>query len=78
MVRLKHEMAVAREQSKQAEQDSYPENGGAARIAVRDLGNFHYEMESVSDSEFEGCPGEGSPSDKHPWLSAEQLRALPY
>jgi hypothetical protein len=46
-------------------------------LLVRDLGNYRYEMEEVSDSEFEGCPGEGSPSDKHPWLSVEQLRALP-
>jgi hypothetical protein len=44
---------------------------------VRDLGNYRFEMESVSDSKFEGCPGEGSPSDKHPWLSVEQLKALP-
>jgi len=46
-------------------------------LLVRDLGNFRFEMEAVSDSEFEGCPGEGSPSDKHPWLSVEQLKALP-
>jgi hypothetical protein len=46
-------------------------------LLVRDLGNYRYEMEEVSDSEFEGCPGEGSPSDKHPWLSVEQLKALP-
>jgi hypothetical protein len=44
---------------------------------VKDLGNFRYRMEAVSDSEFEGCSGEGSPSDKHPWLSVEQLKALP-
>jgi hypothetical protein len=44
---------------------------------VRDLGNYRFEMEAVSDSEFEGCPGEGAPSDKHPWLSVEQLKALP-
>jgi hypothetical protein len=46
-------------------------------LLVRDLGNYRFEMEAVSDSEFEGCPGEGSPSDKHPWLSLEQLKALP-
>jgi hypothetical protein len=46
-------------------------------LLVRDLGNYRFEMEAVSDSEFEGCPGEGSPSDKHPWLSVEQLKALP-
>ncbi len=44
---------------------------------VRDLGNYRFEMEAVSDSEFEECPGEGSPSDKHSWLSVEQLKALP-
>ena len=44
---------------------------------VRDLGNYRYAMEAVSGEEFEGCPGEGSPSDKHPWLSVEQLKALP-
>ena len=48
-----------------------------AHFLVRDLGNYRFEMEAVSDSEFEGCPGEGSPSDKHPWLSVEQLKALP-
>jgi hypothetical protein len=44
---------------------------------VRDLGNYRFEMEAVSDSEFEGCPGEGAPSDKHPWLSVAELKALP-
>jgi hypothetical protein len=48
-----------------------------AHLLVRDLGNYRFEMEAVSDSEFEGCPGEGAPSDKHPWLSVEQLKALP-
>jgi hypothetical protein len=46
-------------------------------LLVRDLGNYRFEVEAVSDSEFEGCPGEGSPSDRHPWLSVEQLKALP-
>jgi hypothetical protein len=46
-------------------------------LLVRDLGNYRFEMEAVRDSEFEGCAGEGSPSDKHPWLSVEQLKALP-
>jgi hypothetical protein len=46
-------------------------------LLVRDLGNYRFEMEAVSDSEFEGCSGEGSPSDRHPWLSVEQLKALP-
>ncbi len=35
-------------------------------LRVRDLGNYRFEMEAVSDSQFEGCLGEGSPSDKHP------------
>jgi hypothetical protein len=48
-----------------------------AHLLVRDLGNYHFEMEAVSDSEFGGCPGHGEPSDKHPWLSVEQLKALP-
>jgi hypothetical protein len=46
-------------------------------LLVRDLGNYRYEMEAVGDSAFEECPGEGSPSSDHPWLSLEQLRALP-
>ena len=46
-------------------------------LLVRDLGNYRYEMEAVSDSAFEGCPGEGSASEAHPWLSREQLKALP-
>ncbi len=46
-------------------------------LLVRDLGNYRFEMEAVSDSAFEGCPGEGSPSSEHPWLSVEQLKALP-
>lgn len=44
---------------------------------VEDLGGYRYRMEAVSDSEFEGCPGQGEPNDKHPWLSVEQLKALP-
>lgn len=49
----------------------------AVHLLVRDLGNYRFEMEAVSDSEFKECPGEGEPSDKHPWLSVEQLKALP-
>lgn len=49
----------------------------AAYLLVRDLGNYSFEMEEVSDSQFEGCPGKGFPSDKRPWLSVEQLSALP-
>jgi hypothetical protein len=46
-------------------------------LLVRDLGNYRFEMEAVSDTEFKECPGEGAPSEKHPWLSVEQLKALP-
>lgn len=54
-----------------------PKEPFATYLLVRDLGNYRFEMEAVSGEEFEGCPGEGSPSDKHPWLSVEQLKALP-
>jgi hypothetical protein len=53
-----------------------------AYFLVRDLGNYRYRMESVSDDEPQGCPGEGivngwgHASDKHPWLSAAELKAL--
>jgi hypothetical protein len=43
---------------------------------VRDLGNYHYSMESVSTESPEGCPGDGPPSDKHPWLSEHELKQL--
>ena len=52
-------------------------------FVVRDLGNFRYEMEAVSEAEPLGCPGEGLvgnagyASDKHPWLSEAELNALP-
>lgn len=46
-------------------------------LMVRDLGNYRYSMEAVSDSPFKECPGEGQPSQDHPWLSKEQLKALP-
>jgi hypothetical protein len=38
----------------------------SVHFLIHDLGNYRFEMEAVSDSEFEGCPGEGAPSDKHP------------
>jgi len=47
-----------------------------ALFLVQDLGSYHYRMESVSDSAPEGCPGEGNASDKHPWLSDAELKAL--
>ena len=49
---------------------------------VQDLGNYRYEMESVSASRPSGCPGAGLhndwgyASDKHPWLSATELKAV--
>jgi hypothetical protein len=48
-------------------------------FVVRDLGNYHYQMESVSDTRPKQCPKlNGSvPLDKHPWLSRDELRALP-
>jgi hypothetical protein len=47
-----------------------------AHFLVRELGDYHYRMEAVSESELPGCPGEGSASEKHPWLSASDLKAL--
>jgi hypothetical protein len=44
---------------------------------VRELGNYRFEMEAVSDDQFKECPGKGDASDKHPWLSVELLKALP-
>lgn len=43
---------------------------------VHELGNYHYEMEAVSDSRPAGCRGQGDASDKHPWLSVDELKAL--
>ena len=49
---------------------------------VRDLGDYHYRMEAVSGTRPSGCPGDGlssdagPSSDKHPWLSEEELKAL--
>jgi len=43
---------------------------------VRDLGNYRYQMEAVSDEEPAGCPGEMPASEKHPWLSPAELKAL--
>jgi hypothetical protein len=47
-----------------------------AYFLVRDLGSYRYQMESVSEERPAGCPGDASASDKHPWLSPEELRAL--
>ena len=44
---------------------------------VHDLGHYHYQMEAVSEKPFEGCPGHGDPSTKHPWLSLDELKNLP-
>ena len=43
---------------------------------VHDLGNYTYNMEAVSTSPPTGCAGEGFASDKHPWLSTAELKAL--
>jgi hypothetical protein len=49
---------------------------------VRDLGNYRYQMEAVGDSRPAGCPGKGlasdsgNVSDRHPWLSPAELKAL--
>jgi hypothetical protein len=43
---------------------------------VHDLGNYRYEMEAVSATKPSGCPGSGPASDKHPWLSDAELKAL--
>ena len=47
-----------------------------AYFLVRDLGNYSYQMEAVSASAPPECPGTGYASDKHPWLSAAELKAL--
>jgi hypothetical protein len=49
---------------------------------VRELGDYGYRMEAVSGTKPSGCPGTGlssdagPASDKHPWLSEEELKAL--
>jgi hypothetical protein len=47
---------------------------------VRDLGSYRYRMESVGRSRPPGCPtftgDAGHASEKHPWLSAAELRSL--
>lgn len=43
---------------------------------VRELGNYRYRMESVSDERPAGRPGEQFASDKHPWLTPAELKAL--
>jgi hypothetical protein len=43
---------------------------------VRDLGQYRYRMEAVSNAPIQGCPGTGSASRTHPWLSANDLRRL--
>lgn len=48
----------------------------AAYFLVHDLGNYRYEMEVVSGSRPTGCEGAGDASDKHPWLSVDELKAL--
>lgn len=60
-----------------AESASPPSEPSQVYFMVRELGNYRFEMEAVSDSPFKECPGEGQPSEDHPWLSREQLKALP-
>jgi len=43
---------------------------------VHDQGSYTYSMEAVSTYTPIGCAGEGSASDKHPWLSTAELKAL--
>jgi hypothetical protein len=49
---------------------------------IRDLGNYQYKMDAVSKYRPVGCEGEGIvsgaglASDKHPWLSTAELKAL--
>jgi len=43
---------------------------------VHDLGNYRYKMDAVSEDVPVGCLGAGDPSDKHPWLSTTELKAL--
>jgi hypothetical protein len=43
---------------------------------VRELGNYRYLMEAVSDSRPAGCPGDQFASGKHPWLAPAELKAL--
>jgi len=37
---------------------------------------LNLEMEAVSATKPSGCPGSGPASDKHPWLSDAELKAL--
>jgi len=48
----------------------------ATYFLVHELGNYRYQMEAVSDAMPTGCQGAGDPSDKHPWLTADELKAL--
>jgi hypothetical protein len=48
----------------------------SAYFLVRDLGGYRYRMDAVSDQRPNGCPGEASPSQKHPWLSPAELKDL--
>jgi hypothetical protein len=43
---------------------------------VHDLGNYHYKMDAVSKDVPVGCLGARDASDKHPWLSTTELKAL--
>ena len=43
---------------------------------VHDLGSYHYNMEAVSEFKPEGCLDRGHASEKHPWLTTTELKAL--
>jgi hypothetical protein len=45
-------------------------------LRVRDLGGYHYRMESVTDFLPKGCVINREASSAHPWLSAAELKAL--
>jgi len=48
---------------------------GELYLQVRDLGDHRYRMESASSIRPASCKAEpGDPSDKHPWLSEEEIR----
>jgi hypothetical protein len=49
----------------------------SALFLVHELGQYRYQMESVSDTEPKGCSGDGDASDRHPWLSPSEIWKLP-
>jgi hypothetical protein len=43
---------------------------------VHELGKYRYQMEAIGTARPSGCPGDGDPSDKHPYLTEDELKAL--